>query len=123
MNAFDRVMLAAAAGVAPDDEDLEAVKPTPGVEQGQFERQVMVKAAEIVRLRQAGNNGEARRLAQEARDEYAGAFRSYMADVLPPDLDEDIESADDLAASMFGHERPCGDPESLAELGARIFRR
>lgn len=77
-NTYDRLMDAAAAGVEPDDDDLQAITPPPETDAEAFRRQVDRKARDIAALRRQGDNGEARRLAAEAAEEYRRSFEAHM---------------------------------------------
>lgn len=97
MNAFEQVMYAATVAVEPDAEDLAAITVVPGVDEAEFRRQTAAAAQEIAELRRIGNNGESRRLAALAIEEYDEAFRAF----LPKPAVEKLEAADVIAERMF----------------------
>jgi hypothetical protein len=100
--AFDQVMFAATVGVEPDDEDLAAVKPTPGADPAAFRHAVKAKAREIADLKRSGNHGDARHEATAAAAAYAAAFAAFLPDPIdkPPPV-EDITDLGALGERMF----------------------
>lgn len=95
MNTYDQVVLAAVAGVEPDDDDLDRVAVPPGDDPNTFRSELASKATEIAELHRDGENGQAHKLAAEAAAIYAAAFPTPTAAVTLS------EGVDDIAARMF----------------------
>lgn len=94
-NTYDEVLFAATVGVEPDDEDLARVTVPPDSDETVFRGKVRRTATEIAALRREGNNGEARRLAEQAAAAYSAAF------VGPQPVAVDYEDTATITARMF----------------------
>ncbi|WP_148576053.1 hypothetical protein [Nocardioides caldifontis] len=99
-NTYDEVLFAAVqAGLEPDDSDVAQVRVPAGEDPQQFAASIRSTASRIAAFRKQGNNGAARKLADEAQAAYLAKFEQLMP--IPAGRNDDTSLAE-IGARMFG---------------------
>ena len=112
-NTYDEVLLAALHGLQPDEEDLARIRIPAGEDEVAFLETVQQQTKAIAEQHRIGANGEARKLAEQAQQEYLGKFTALMP---IPAGGEDIPITD-LGARIFGT-----GSNDLTDTANRMFR-
>jgi hypothetical protein len=109
-----QVLDASAANHPPTAAELDAISKRAGNYPGlTLRRQVEDASKKVVKVRQGGENGRARRMARE----YAAEIIGRVGELEPEERDDDDAGPRKLAARVYGD-----DPEGPRGLAARIER-